>query len=27
VLVWGYVRARSRGGMPRDLAQAFARTE
>lgn len=27
VLVWGYVRARTRGGMPRDLAQAFARTE
>jgi ABC-type uncharacterized transport system permease subunit len=27
VLVWGYVRTRSRGGMPRDLAQAFARTE
>ena len=27
VLVWGYVRAQSRGGMPRDLAQAFARTE
>jgi len=27
VLVWGYVRARTRGGMPKDLAQAFARTE
>lgn len=27
VLVWGYARARSKGGMPRDLAQAFARTE
>jgi simple sugar transport system permease protein len=27
VLVWGHVRTRARGGMPRDLAQAFARTE
>lgn len=27
VLVWGYARTRSRGGMPRDLVQAFARTE
>jgi ABC-type uncharacterized transport system permease subunit len=27
VLIYGYRRARSRGGMPRDLAAVFAKTE
>ena len=27
VLVWGSARARAKGGMPRDLAQVFSRTE
>jgi simple sugar transport system permease protein len=27
VLVWGSARARSKGGMPRDLAQVFSKTE